>query len=559
VFPPCRLLFTSLSAYRLRVGIHSGPVTAGVLRGERSRFQLFGDTMNTASRMESTGVKGRIQCSQDTADLLIAAGKERWLEPRQDYVKVKGGLQTYWLNTSGSNACVEFDMIGGAPPLFDGLPQDKGRRLINWNVDNLLQLLKQIAATRRSKPGKRASKVAFDEKKVMSEQSEPGKSVIDEVKEIINLPDYTARNKSDTTNMESVVLPQPVVDQLREYVTNVAASYNANPFHNFEHASHVAMAVSKLLSRIVAPSDIDPDDSTAELGKALHDHTYGITSDPLTQFACVFSALIHDGTCPAATNRYKTRRTRLTHHRPSFPFERAVDHLGVPNAQLVKEKADVAERYRNQSVAEQNSVDLAWSLLMEPAYADLRRAIYSTPAEMQRFRQLVVNSVMATDIVDQNLKALRNARWAKAFSDESALDGFGGESEASCTNRKATIVIEHVIQAADVSHTMQHWHVYRKWNERFFEECYKAYIEERAEADPSVGWYKGELGFYDFYIIPLAKKLKDCGVFGVSSDECLNYAVRNRKEWEEKGQSIVGEMIERIRQQYPFVSKQVEL
>ena len=33
----------------LRVGLHSGPVTAGVLRGERARFQLFGDTMNTAA------------------------------------------------------------------------------------------------------------------------------------------------------------------------------------------------------------------------------------------------------------------------------------------------------------------------------------------------------------------------------------------------------------------------------------------------------------------------------------------------------------------------------
>jgi hypothetical protein len=101
------------------------------------------------------------------------------------------------------------------------------------------------------------------------------------------------------------------------------------------------------------------------------------------------------------------------------------------------------------------------------------------------------------------------------------------------------IEFDTVIQASDVSHTMQHWHIYRKWNARLFEELYRAYVEGRSDKDPSEFWYKGEIGFFDFYIIPLAKKLKDCGVFGVSSDEYLNYAMKNRQEWEDRGLEVV--------------------
>lgn len=47
-------------------------------------------------------------------------------------------------------------------------------------------------------------------------------------------------------------------------------------------------------------------------------------------------------------------------------------------------------------------------------------------------------------------------------------------------------------------------------------------------------------------IIPLAKKLDDCKVFGVSSAEYLNYAIANRREWEQRGQEIVANMVEKV-------------
>ena len=183
-------------------------------------------------------------------------------------------------------------------------------------------------------------------------------------------------------------------------------------------------------------------------------------SDPLTQFACIFSALIHDA-----------------------------GHEGVPNAQLVKEGTELAARYKNQSVAEQNSVDVAWSMLMQPQYKELRATIYCDEEEMVHFRKLIVNCVMATDIVDKDLKALRNGRWERAFATKDEAPETYPKEVENDVNRKATIVIEHLLQASDVSHTMQHWHVFRKWNENLFNEMYIAYRQGRAEKDPSVFWY----------------------------------------------------------------------
>ena len=58
-----------------------------------------GDTVHTASRMESTGMKGRIQCSEATRQLLVQSGKAHWLSIREDSIeaKGKGALRTYWV------------------------------------------------------------------------------------------------------------------------------------------------------------------------------------------------------------------------------------------------------------------------------------------------------------------------------------------------------------------------------------------------------------------------------------------------------------------------------
>ena len=50
-----------------------------------------------ASRMESTGVRGKIQVSEMTAHLLQKSGKEHWLEPREDMIKAKGKGRALWL------------------------------------------------------------------------------------------------------------------------------------------------------------------------------------------------------------------------------------------------------------------------------------------------------------------------------------------------------------------------------------------------------------------------------------------------------------------------------
>ena len=551
---------------------HSGPVTAGVMRGEKSRFQLFGDTVNTAARIESTGERDKIHLSAETAQQLIAEGKQNWVKQRQDKVqaKGKGKLQTYWLkmgttsnaatkntkvttttdvatklNGSGSSLRTASDDDGsvngpqsfgvgvnGLVAMFEKAQKlnvlgERTRRQADYTVEVLSRILKKLVAQRRGTQAMVPPTPIELSRFAQMETSLAKRSLpVEDVNEAIDFASYL--QKPVVLNGDKVQLPRNVLDQLEDFVTTIASMYKPHAFHCWEHASHVTISLTKLFSRLVSPNGKDghrPIESPKQWGRKTakskkndklagnQNAAFGIPNDAMTEFALVFAAMIHD-----------------------------LDHPGLANVKLVKEKAEVAQKYGKQSPTEQNSMDLAWDIFLRPAYQELRRHIYSTEEDMLRFRQLVVTLVMATDMTDRDKANERNKRWEKAFSKKAT-------ENSDTINRRATLVLETMIQVSNVAHCVQHWNVYVKWNKKLFQEMCEAYRSGRqnGQKDPADFWFQGELHFFDDVVLPLATKLTDCGAFGEDAEEFLLFGKANRRDWDSRGRDVLMDYLSEIR------------
>lgn len=222
------------SELAMRVGLHSGPVTAGVLRGEKARFQLFGDTMNTAARMESNGERNRIHVSEATAEMLCDAGKNKWVQPRLGKIvaKGKGEMQTYWIEmrraSSDSNSICstnETDSTTEGPseeqhPSFVN-PEIPARtqRLIKWNTEVLLGLLREVVARRNT----RFALGSDCPEEAVVETKAKDLIVLDEVKDVISFPRNDDKAACEKEEPLAIELDPEVAEQLREFISDVAS------------------------------------------------------------------------------------------------------------------------------------------------------------------------------------------------------------------------------------------------------------------------------------------------------------------------------------------------
>jgi hypothetical protein len=234
-------------------------------------------------------------------------------------------------------------------------------------------------------------------------------------------------------------------------------------------------------------------------------------------------------------------------------------------------------------IAERNSIDIGLSMLFRPEFQSLREAIIPDEIDKIQFGRTLFQCILITDIATpENLNfSIRRFEVSQDVSHPLAadlcpiahyisdiFDGMGLAEDVAVRYPDELVITrsglrncarnEHLMLLSDVAHLLQGWANFVKWNFRLCEceiqmldilvlffldsniaalvtcnitdkelhDCYKKGLC----VDPRPGWYQGQIGFFDNYVIPLSQRSKSY-LREDFSNSLLNYGLTNRKIW----------------------------
>ena len=292
-------------------------------------------------------------------------------------------------------------------------------------------------------------------------------------------------------------------NQLRIFVSSIVYHYKDVSYHNFEHACEVLVSADNMISQLEKSLGIE--------------HKLNAWA----KFTIYLAAIIGD-VRPSSFDGLAPILERQKHwgHGSTTNTKDEVDLVTIleGSSDYLDEVSASHDRAANKY---NNSLEIAWCLLMEQGLQDLRMCLCTNQVEYDCFRQLLVNLTCGADISCPLLAQEREQRWVEAFSGSKSMH----------VHERAASVLEHIIVAAQWMHTMQHWETYLKWTTRLYLDLCSEYSHGKIKSNPTVHWYPQELLLFQKAIIPLCEKLQSPDVLGAMGSEFYKYATENCNEW----------------------------